>query len=204
MRVVVLVPLHFEGAALGLQLDGDAFIHAQVLIATLLHRLGVALGIAVVFGLHVFPCEVAHFRLEAPLQVDQGEGADAVLLGNAHVVRAKTWRGVYHAGAVLGGHEVAGDHLEGIAVGRLCVGHELLIADAFQLCALEFAIDGPRDVLSVLLVVRKGGVLVLLVEVGGHTRLGQHHGLWLVRVGVEALDPDVVQLGAHGERGIAG
>ncbi len=151
----MLVLLHFESAAHLLQQDGDLHVHALL-------RRG---AIGVVFVLHILPGEGAHLLDEPALQINQRERSDAVLTCDAHVVRTEAGCGVYHAGAVLGSHEIAADHLECVAVIGLREIQQLLVADAFQLVAIELAIDGPRDVLAVAFVVIDGGVLVLLVEV---------------------------------------
>ena len=130
-----------------------------------------------------------------------------MLLRHALVIRAEAGCGVYHTGAILCGHEIAGDHLEGIAIFRLRIGEELFVADAFEIGAFEFTGDLPRDVLAVLLVVRKSGLirgLVLLVEISIQPSLREHYLHRLMGVGVEGHHAHVVQLRTNCEGGVAG
>jgi hypothetical protein len=75
------------------------------------------------------------------LQVHEGEGADVVLARHALVIRTEARRRVHHAGTVLGGHEIAADHLEGIAAALgFGIGQQLLVAHALQLVAVELLV----------------------------------------------------------------
>ena len=69
--------------------------------------------------------------------------------------------------------------------------------------AVELAVDGPRDVLAVLLVFLERQVLVLLIEVGGQPRLRKNNGIRFMRVRVERLDTDILQLRPNGQSTVA-
>ena len=68
----------------------------------------------------VLPLVIRDGGVETALGIDRGDRHDADRVGDRHVVLAVGRRHVHDAGAVLGGHEVARQHLK--CVGRV---HEI-------------------------------------------------------------------------------
>ena len=187
MRVAVHVLLHLECLVVGLELNGDLFVDAQ---------LGLLTGL-VVAVFHVLAGERTCLRHKSALKVDERHGIAFGIeyehrrnpRGGSHtgVVGAKGGRGVHDAGSVLGRHEVARNHLECLVGALVRKRHrkQLGVAESHEVAALCGGEAGP------------GSALFISFEVVGHQGAGQNHVDLDARVRVGRRDQAVLDVRAH-------
>jgi len=82
---------------------------------------------------------------ESTVAVNQCERTNALLLGGSVVVGPKARRQMDHACAVVGSHEIARYYPKGIALFRLRIGQELLVAQSAEAFTRNIAQSHPRQ-----------------------------------------------------------
>ena len=160
---------------------------------------------------HVQPGERPGALVERAVGPDRVVDGDPVLGGQAEVVLTEGRTGVDHAGAVLGGHEVAGEHR--VAVGPVVaqVGEGRLVAQPEQLrpgeALLHLGLLAQHPLHQ-----RLGQDQALLAEPGahvGHVRIHRHRGVGHQRPGHRGPGEQrhtglVAQRELHEHRGVDG
>ena len=121
----MFVFLGFKGSVFCLEFDDDLDVDADGRVGRVV--------VGEVFVFDETSCELTHIGRKASLPVDEGKRSEAILFRHAEVVGAKAGCDVDDACTVFGGDEVTDDDLEGVAVSRLHIGHELLVAEVAEL-----------------------------------------------------------------------
>ena len=112
---------------------------------------------------HVEAAAEVNHRADLAGAVYEFQRWNVVLVRYSEVICAECARDVDDTGTVLGRHVVAGDHAEGIAVGRH-PGDELLVAHAGQLGAFVFGYNFPGDKLIAGFIVGQSNIFGFGIE----------------------------------------
>ncbi len=111
---------------------------------------------------------------------------------------------MHDTGTVLGGNEIAGNHAEGVAFGRLGIRKQLLIADSLKFTAFVAAADFKRDGFLTGFIICQFQLRILFGEIFPEKVFCKDYRDGQAGIGIEGFHLQVLNVFADGKGGIAG